>query len=369
MWFLFGFITLTAACISSLLWRLKVSWHGSDERAGGIAFEYDVTTYKSRVSLIRVGVACEKAFTFTLKPEGTFDRFSKAIGLTKECQTGNAAFDDTIYVLSDDLALHRMLQLDANLRDNIMRLVEVCNTDGKLKSINAHNGRLWVVVDPVTRDKTEAKTVAGGIAPALDHLAGAFATKGGTVRDDRDPFPFRAACVLAVSTGLAINGAVELARMIPGDFPFMRDTLAPAPGALILGVTGILVLIVFALWFMGRSARTHLVLIELLLVGSFGAVTTAYAELRDFNMEYDRHPIEVAHASVAGTYDTYTRRRRGGKTRHCHVRMIGWPVADRETEREMSCGFADRLHSGTMLDVRQHAGALGWPWIEDFVIR
>ena len=52
--------------------------------------------------VFRLGLPCGSGFSLSLKPEGDLDRWSKAIGLTKECQTGDPAFDDTVYVLSDN---------------------------------------------------------------------------------------------------------------------------------------------------------------------------------------------------------------------------------------------------------------------------
>jgi hypothetical protein len=369
MWFLFGFVTLAAACVSSLIWRRTVSWSGETENAQGIPFEYEASTTKKKVRLIRVGVPCGPGFSLSLKPEGSMDRASKAIGLTKECQTGDAAFDDAIYVLSDDLVFHRMLQLDQKLRANVLRLVEICDVVGRLKAIHVHKGRIWVVVDPDTTDRDKAKDAGRDIVPALNHLAQDFAERPGAARDERDPFPFRAACVLGISTGLAINGGIGLVRAYPGDFPYMLNALAPLPFAVALGFAGIIGLIVCALWFMGRSSRTHLVLIELLLVGTFGAIASAYMELRDYNMEYDANPPNVHQATVTETWETYTRRRRGGKTRHCHVALLGWPSETATTRREMSCGFYARVHVGTRLDIQLRTGALGWPWIADYVIR
>jgi hypothetical protein len=369
MWFLFGFITLAAACISSLIWRRTVSWSGSDESTGGIHYEYAASTTKGKVRRIRVGVVCGPDYSLSLKPEGTLDRWSKAIGLTKECQTGDSAFDAAIYVLSDDLAFHRRLQLEAGLRANVQRLLQVCNAVGALKAIHVHKRRIWVVVDPVTKDKEEAEVAGRSIAPALNHLAADFAEKPAAGRPERDPFPFRAACMLAISTGLAVNGGIGLVRTYPGDFPYMLSATAPLLLALVIGAAMILALIAFALWFMGQSSRTHLVLIELLLIGSFGAIASAYVELRDFNMEFDAGPPVLRQATVTETYETYTRRRRGGKTRHCHIRMLGWPSETVATHREMSCDFYARVHVGTTLDIQLRAGALGWPWVADFRIR
>jgi hypothetical protein len=369
MWFLFGFITLIVACISSLIWRRTVSWRGEDKNTQGIAYEYKASKTKSRVRLIRVGVTCGLDFSLSLKPEGTFDRWSKVIGLTKECQTGDRAFDDAIYVLSDDLSFHLRLQMDAGLRSNILRLEKACAAAGKLKAIHVYKGRLWVIVDPDTTDEEEAERHGRLIVPALNHLAADFVDKPGIRPAARDPFPFRAALVLAISTGLAINGGIGLVRAYPGDFPYMLNAFAPLPLAIILGGAGILALVVFALWFMGRSSRAHLVLIELVLVGSFGAVTTAYAELHDYNMEFDAGPPVVHKAQVTNKYETYTRRRRGGKTRHCHIGLSGWPSETAVSTREMSCGFTERVSIGTVLDIQLRAGALGWPWVADFVIR
>lgn len=37
-----------------------------------------------------------------------------------------------------------------------------------------------------------------------------------------------------------------------------------------------------------KHARTHLVLIHLIFIGTFGSMSSAFAELRDVNIEFDR---------------------------------------------------------------------------------
>jgi hypothetical protein len=367
MWFFFGFITLGVAAISALFYRLSVSWHGDMLRTQGIRYEYDPRIVKGRVRSIRVGIACHEAFRFTLKPEGGFDQFSKAVGLTKECQTGDAKFDDAIYVLSDDLALHRMLQLDAKLRANILRLVAACEGGGRLREINAHNGRLWVVVKPSSNDQDEAERTGQLIVPALHHLAGDFATGTAAPGIGRDRFPFRAACMLAISTGLAINAFVDVLHMSAGLFPFMLDTSAPYGLALAIGLGTVFLLIVSALAWMGRSSRAHLVLIELILIGTIGATVTAYSELRDFNIELDHAPSTVIEASVQRLYTTVSHHK-GHTTTHCMVELLGWPTPTARAAREIDCGVHARLMPGQPVGVEQHPGALGWPWVSAFRI-
>jgi hypothetical protein len=367
MWFFFGFITISVAAVSSLFYRLSVSWHGDMLNTRGIPYEYDARIVKGSVRRIRVGVSCHQAFRFTLKPEGSFDQFSKAIGLTKECQTGDAKFDDAIYVLSDDLALHRKLQLNGKLRANILRLVAACEGGGRLREINAHNGRLWVVVKPSNSDQDEAARTGELIVPALNHLAGGFADGTAAAAVGRDPFPVRAACMLAISTGIAINAFVDGLHMSYGRFPFLIDQSAPYGAALTIGLGTVFLLVVAALAWMGRSSRAHLVLIELILIGTIGATVTAYSELRDFNIELDRAPPTVIAASVQQLYTTVSHHK-GRTTKHCHLELLGWPTPTTLATREIDCDIYSRLKLGQQIGVEQHPGALGWPWVGIFRI-
>jgi hypothetical protein len=151
------------------------------------------------------------------------------------------------------------------------------------------------------------------------------AGRGGGPPPLRDPFPFRASCVLAISTGLALNGSFEWIRMAMGNFPFMLDPQAPIAWAVPAGLAAVAVLVMIALAWMGRSSRTHLVLIELLLVGTIGATLTAYAELRDLNIDLDRAAPAAISASVNRLYVTYSHHR-NTTTTHCNLELLGWPT-------------------------------------------
>jgi len=373
MWFLFGFVTLGVACLSALAWRWKISWRGQVDDSLGIPYEYRLSVYERSVWRIRVGVACGRGFSFTLKPEGGLDRWSKAIGLVRECQSGDAAFDAAVYVASDDAVFHRMLQTDAALRSNIERVVRTGSATGKVSAIHAEKGRIWVEIEPDAghRATSRAQDAARDIAPALIHLAADFRERPQDAARPPDRFFVRAAALLAISSGLAINGLFELARLSQsGDVPFMTDRLAPLPWAIAIGLIGAFGLAVLAVRFLGRSSRTHLVLIELLLVGSFGIATSAFAGLRDYNMEFDRAPAAIQKATITDRYDIYhkhRRRRVTSTTRTCHLGMLGWPSVTVSQVRSVSCGFYDRVMVGMSVDVRLREGALGWSWIENFV--
>jgi hypothetical protein len=367
MWFFFGFITLGVFCISSLIWRRKVSWHGDRLRDGGNAYELKLHVTKGRTTGAKVAVDCGEDFSFTLTPEDALDRFAKAIGLTKECQTGDPAFDTAIYVCSDDPVLHRMLQTDRGFRDDILKLVTDCPAlFGKLKSIEVHRGRLWIEATPNHKDRDEAADASHRVVPLLKNLAARLVRPQAEPSVSRDPFPFRAACILAVSTGLAINGGLDWVRIVRSS-PFMLEPNLPALWALPVGLAVVALLMIVALAWMGQSARTHLVLIELILVGTIGATLTAYAEIRDFNMDLDHAAPTIIPASVERLYTTVTHRKGGTKT-HCHLELRGWPTPTTLATREIDCGLYRRLELGQQIGVEQHPGALGWPWVSAFRI-
>jgi len=119
---------------------------------------------------------------------------------------------------------------------------------------------------------------------------------------------------------------------------------------------------------MGRSARTHLVLIELVLIGTIGAVVTAYAELRDYDIDLDRGRPEMIDASIIQLYETYSHHK-GKTTRHCHMTLQGWPMPADQRSREVDCDFYARISVGTSVDVEQYSGALGWRWVAAFHVR
>ena len=365
MWFLFGFVTLAAASISSLIWRLTVSWHGTAGQAEGVAYEYSISTAKhGRVTGAKVGVRCSDGFSFQLKPEGTFDRWSKSIGLTKECQTGDVAFDQAVYVVSDDPAVERMLQTDTTLRDAIMRLMSDCAAClGTLKRINVHAGRLWIVVSPRSSDKGSVTEACKRVVPALSETAGRIERDGGSVKDDRDPFPKRAAVILSISTGLALNAAWQVLSMFP-DYPFLRDSGEPIVPALLIGAGVVVLLAALTLLVLGHSARTHMVLLELVLVGSIGATISAYAELRDYDFDFDPAPSRVVQAEVTDRWITHGRK---GSV-HCHIRVSGWPGDGWTSEIPTSCDFYNLTEVGADVAIEEHAGALGWPWVKDVTV-
>jgi len=362
MWFVTGFITLAVFCITSLFWRQKVSWRGERRHADGIDYEVSLTLIKGRLDHIRVGISCGDDFSFTLTRERLHDVVSKKIGLVEECQTGDIDFDREVYIRSDDRIVHRLLQTDPTLRAGLLELIDACPYG--LKSVEVHNGRLWIEAKPLGDSPEEAEVECARMAPLLKVAAERLKEPQSAVPESRDPFPFRAACLLAISTGLAINGFLSLFPLEPPPFPALVNPLAPLILAIPIGLCVSALLALAALAWLRRSARTHLVLIEILLAGSAGAVLTAYSEIRDFNIEHDTAAPSMIEASVTKlTTSGRTWARRG---RNYHAELAGWPTATEQASLKIPSRIFNRLQVGQSVAVEQHPGALGWAWVSDF---
>jgi hypothetical protein len=364
MWFLFGFITLGAFCIWSLRRRRDRAWRGEERRAGPHAYELRMTVKDGSVGHAEIGVRCRAGFSFALTPEDDFDRWGKAIGLTQECQTGDKRFDDAIYVQSGDPALHHLLQSDPRLRDAILTLQAECNRIlGGLRAIEVHGGRAWVSTIPRENDVADVEAGSTQLVPTLNAFAERLSRQRIGQAPGRDLFPLRAACLLAISTGLALYGGVALFLSVPiRPFVVMANPAAPVSLAVPTGICIGALLALAALAWLRRSTRTHLVLLEVIFIGMPGAILTAYDRFHDFNIDLDRDAPAMIEAEITGLHETTAGRRR----RYCHMELSGWPSATRGASVEIPCYRYRRLSVGQRVDMEQHPGALGWPWVSDF---
>jgi hypothetical protein len=200
------------------------------------------------------------------------------------------------------------------------------------------------------------------VVPLLIELAALLAkVDRHTGAKKRDPFIWRAALILSISSGLAINGGVHLVRKLSTDFPVVVDDAALLYFSVLWAIGIVAALVFVAIVALGSTARTHLVLIELVLVGSFGAFTTAWVGRHDINIEWDREPATVYTAKVLGKH--CVGRRQGNCT--YYLLTDGWPGRDFGEEIKVSSDVYSDIAIGKNIRIRQKPGYLGYRWVED----
>jgi hypothetical protein len=363
MWFFFGFLTLASFVAYSVYERLYSRWHGVDIGSGNQRCRLRLLIRDKKAYGAYIGVDAPAGFHLAFKPERWTDRFSKWAGLSIECQTRDADFDEKIYVVSDDARLCALLRHDAQVRADVLKLFAAADHEPcAVIQVRCGAGRLWVHYKGKRGFNHEtAHRLARRLAPTLNALAGRLRDRTPRFGSRlRDPFVWRAIALLAVSTGLALNGLVHLIRLALTTLPFTVDNFGLWQAAILAGASIVTALVLFAILLIGYSARAHLVIAELLLVGSFGAIMTCFIGLRDANMELDAQPATVIETPAIDK--RIHRGRRGSRTYYVTVR--DWVNVNDSREIRIPSDLYDRMRIGQSVTIRQKPGYLGFRWVE-----
>nr|WP_293244736.1 hypothetical protein [Panacagrimonas sp.] len=364
MWFLIGLAAFAA--ITGFLFKHKSrpTWFGQSWNAGGERAQYEIKRNKGRIVEVRFGMPAHADLNFTLRPERAYDRFAKLLTLAAEYQVGEDAFDRAVYILGDSDVVCRSLLGDVRLREDLRNLI-AGGREIKLRVTHVHaaSGRLWVCMKPMqtaTDDDVHAAGVA--IAPEMQAIAARIRTLLGSRPIEPDRTFLRAAAFAAIAVGLAVNGGVAMlafvfshrwtATVLDHAELFTHAALAA------IGVT--LALIVASRLLLGGTSRGHVVLVELLSFGLLGALATAWIELRQLNIEFDRSgPVTITTPVVE---KRVSRSRKGAPTYYLDVRE--WDGRGMHTLVVPHADY-ERVQVGQPIRLDEHEGFMGYRWVDN----
>jgi hypothetical protein len=311
-----------------------------------VASNYAVSRYYYRFNL---AVATPPMPAITVIPEGKVDRFGKAIGLNREVQTGDPAFDDAAYVdtVEEDAPVHRVFESEA-VRAGIRELLSLgYKVQLSSRGLAAFQLLPHGTVPDLSR-VSEAVALLGQIAGALPALDPA--SFKGTI-------PLRYARFLAFALLwiplLVLAGLLEGMMGSPGE-----RTLSMGHKGLVLGLCALTAWVVYvalvALRLRGRSYAFR-VLLFTAGFGLFGIPTCGVILALALNQALDGSPGEAHAATVVGT-SKYKGR--------CRITVASWFDPTREERLPVSCKHLAGLAKGSLVQVKSHEGALGMPWVE-----
>jgi len=365
MWFALGSISLIGCIFFFVRWRSASRWLGTQAQCGRLPYEYCLQKHKSKIVKVIIGVSCDTPFEFCLKPENVIDRIFKWLGLSLEQQINHLHFDEKVYIVSDDARLGVLLKYSKTLPILLESLfAEQRFTLGRVRKLWCQNGRVWVECKPAKGfDDGDEVLLAKEVLPDLNIVRDALLERPNTSSESRDHFIARAAILVGFSTALAVNGAVQVFRTLFGKFPAMMDRAGLWQTAGLVGGSVAIGLIILCVFWLGRTSRAHLVLIELLLVGTAGCVLTATTELRDYNIEFDQSAVRNESVKVDRFYTTRCGKRNSSTC--YHVRLAPFPGKPDGVELNLSSDTYYRLHNHSHLVLPVHAGALGWRWVDE----
>lgn len=363
MWLFLGFVSFFVATAVLLYRKLYVCWT-PDEIKSGNTWRYK--HYKNKNGIVQLcwGINGLRDYHFSFAPESGRHQFGKWCGLAREFQTGDANFDELVYILSDNEFLHGTIASSPKVRQAVTAIFNYgIPSMVVVKEIVCANKNLWV----------RFKTGSGYSPASLDDIARALLPHLNTIKEEinkvpyadtkfwKDPFFLKAMVLVSISSGLAINAFLHFWRVKFLDFPFLLSPISLFPLSVLVGLGICLLLVALLFLWVGRSARTHLVFFEMVTIGLFGAIATSFIELRDYNIEAD---VKMPEVKVAYVESVYSRTGRKSSTRY-YMELRDWRCDCDRLNIQIPYYLYAQLKTGDSVDVFQHPGALGNSWVSD----
>lgn len=357
MWAIFGFSTLIISIVMLGIHRYESKWSGIF--ANNCYYKEGRNQKTKKLYWIEIGVSTNSILDFELKKESWLDRVFKAVGLSKEGLIGKDELERNIYVVSDDERVFSVLN-NANMHQELQYFFDSRLHPGfRLKRIVCRAGKIRARFKVLDSD-SDYFYLMKLVQPHLRALDELLPDQLLIDEPQRDPYFLKSILLLATSSGLAINGLVQLLRLGFMKVPFIVDTwqlwtmsLFYAAGVVFVLVTGTVVLL-------ARTSRAHLVLFEVLLVGGIGAVMSCVVHLRDLNIDLDSTPASTFNTQVI---DKHISRSRKGGTSY-YITLAPWN--ENSSSKRVKVSYTDYgLYAiGGEVDVYQKPGYLNIRWVE-----
>jgi len=361
VWLMWGLVSFFILIIVALYSKWFVSWT-PDETGIKKSCQYKEIENKNGIVSVLLGVEGMHGYRFSLKRESPLHGFGKWCGLAREFQTGDEKFDHLVYILSDNHLLHRRLAASHEIRSAISTIFNYgVGHLAEVKELICAEGKLWIVLKVGTSyGPGTINTIAEALVPKLNIIKQEVnSISPRNIAFWRDPVFLKAIVMFSISFGLATNGFIHLFRIYYISIPFLVTTDQIIKMAVILGIGICALLIILSLFFIGRTARTHLVVFELATFGLFGAIATCYVELYDFNIETDlSRPVMV----ITDVQQKYTQKGRKSGTKY-YVVLRDWRCGCGSLTKKVPYDIYQQLHVNGKADVLLHQGALGYEWV------
>jgi hypothetical protein len=366
MWAYLGLLTLGALLWWQIHFRWTSRWKGDEPLAPTADARVRARFLKNKDTVVSLefGCAVPTHLRFELKRETGVDRFFKWVGLAVEKQFGQSDFDQLVYVASNDDYFFKQFSENQDIVDAAIQLFATQDSECVLKKVVCANGHLYGRVTTknlVKRDEDRKHLVQAALTLSPHLLRIASEVRDSTPPPEglraRDPYLLRGIVLLAISAAMAFHGTAFLLRSFLFDGTFLIDAWRIVTLSFLSAAAILATLVAANVLLLARSARAHLVLLELLLVGSFGAITSSAAELRDANIEWDTaqptalSPV-VQHKSIS----------KSRRSTSYYLHIPGWDNPNESKKISVSYSFYQKVQIGDHLLVEQYPGYFGARW-------
>lgn len=361
MWVILKFIT--AACAFFYRWyqqKIRMSPDPDFEHTvDGVTCHITPLTHKGTVKGTVLTLDLKSSAVFKLSSETYWDRFFKKIGLSNEVQTGDAEFDDDIYVACDSAAFSHEIRNDEETRRLVVDLfsekAEYIEADGKTISI-AFPG-----------DKTE-KTLLKNLAIALQRRLSDMDRN--FVGSRFDYFFFKALAIECLIWSLGAYAALSFMEWQVEPETIHLDPIALASRGIAVGILIAIALLGLIAFLLKGSSRSHRIIVECALILGFSLPMGGIAIFSDINTRLDEGTPVWAKRGIYESYRTVHRGRKGRTWYSYHI-ILKAPEATESIQIPRTLEISEEEYrqakNKTVANLEIMPGRLKLPWLRAIV--
>lgn len=316
-------------------------------------------------------IACNTNLQFLARHETGNDKLAKAIGLSYEQQTKHKEFDYQFYLASvtqeDAETLgenQEVIELMSMLLSDLSSQEQRHKKYYKQNELNCDGKSLYLKIAFKNEMGNERSEQVIARLKLLKKLAELLKTHPADSQHFwKVPARKSTAIILAISTTLATIGAFEVLSLFSLKGNKLFEPLSIVPATLIFSLIGLICLIFATLVFVKKSARKHLILIEVCLFGFFGLIFTSYGFIYDINLDFDKSTPKLVSYQVIEKYTERHRSRRRGTYYTYHI-ILNNPSPPVKTSVKIDSSFYSQLSQNDYVTISIKKGFFNIPWQE-----
>lgn len=355
MWFSFGFISLFLFSIYFLFKRFEKNWeaythnfHGRNYIQGSRIFENG--------SYIGCEGKSDLNIDLSIKKENFIDKLFKFLGVSVECQINNVEFDNKFYLVTDNKNICNYLRNNKNLQEELSKLLEICEENSlKFNGFYLKGNRLWV---HILKNKEES---ISKLIPILFNIMDIFNNDLEEIKKTiiKTESTFKISIFLSISSAIVIT-ATCLFIYTTYSFKIYEVNVWDLIKLSFIPATTILLILMFSvIKVLGKSSRTHLVLIEFLILGYVGLIMISYEILKEININFD---TSLPRAFVTKIINKEINHSRKGPTTY-YLYLSEWENSKIKKKIKISSSIYKKYENNDIVKIYIKKGKLNVEWI------
>jgi len=262
------------------------------------------TKSKNRASSTTYTFQCEFSHLFSLSPENRWDILFKDLNLTTEIQTGDADFDQKIYIACDHHRFSQTLISDPSFRDQIKYIFS-----NACEKIHTNSKSITFKFTGDVAQQTELMNACHDLMTKIKNIP----EMSSGLLDD--PLAIKIFIIESLIWSLAIYGFMNVAEYYANRYQDLYLYGSPLIyQGLGLALALFFLLLFFIIRFFQLSSRGHRIIVESFIVLLLGLPAASISMLSDLNIYLDSNQTKTSRVYIMYKSSKTNRGRRSSTT-------------------------------------------------------